>query len=211
MKKSEVIMALQKTATVAVIRGNTHEDALQAAKACIDGGMTAIELTYTNPKASEIISELASCYSNQPNILIGAGTVLDAETARLAILAGASYIVSPSFHRETARLCNRYAIPYIPGCMTLTEMVTALEAGCEIVKLFPGSMASPSYIKAIKAPLPQLSIMVTGGVNLSNALDWFEAGADMIGIGGDFNTFIAQGDFATIKELAKQYSQLLSR
>lgn len=210
MTKSSTIIALKTAAIVAVIRGNNSEEAFKAAQACIKGGMTAIEVTYTNPEASRIIQQLTTHYSARSDILIGAGTVLDAETARLAILAGATYIVSPSFSIETAKLCNRYAVPYIPGCLTLTEMVSALESGCEVIKLFPGSLANPSYISTIKAPLPQISLMVTGGVNLSSVSEWIQAGADIVGIGGDFNTFIANAEFDKITELAKAYQNVLS-
>lgn len=110
-------------------------------------------------------------YQDDKSVCIGAGTVLDAVTARDAILAGANYVVSPSFHAETAKMCNLYSTPYIPGCITLTEITTALEAGSEIIKLFPSSTLSPAYISAVKAPIPQVSVMVTGGVGLNNILN----------------------------------------
>lgn len=209
MSKSDIIIQLKKQGLVAVIRGKDMTEGLQSALACIDGGISSIEIAYTNSEASAIIKELASLYKDKPTITIGAGSVLDAETARLAILAGAQYIVSPSFHPETARLCNRYAIPYIPGCISLTEMVTALEAGCEIIKLFPGNLSGPAYIKAIKAPLPQIAIMVTGGVNTASIREWFAAGAEVIGIGGEFNQLATKGEFANIKTLAEEYCHLL--
>lgn len=183
MKKSEVIMKLKQQGVVAVIRGDSFEEGYQASCACIEGYLKAIEVAFTNNKASEIISQLQQNYKDDNNVLIGAGTVLDAPTARNAIIAGAKYIVSPSFNKETAIMCNRYGVPYIPGCMTIREIVEAMEAGSEIIKLFPGSAFSPSYISAIKAPLPQVSLMVTGGVNLENAHQWFKAGVDAIGIG----------------------------
>lgn len=210
MSKSEIIMNLKKQGLVAVIRGEDKTEGIRAASACIEGGVLAIEIAYTNPEANDIISELASLYKDDDRVSIGAGTVLDAETARLAILAGAKYIVSPSFHAETARLCNRYAIPYIPGCISLTEMVTALEAGCEIIKLFPGTLPGPHYIKAVKAPLPQIHLMVTGGVNTNTICDWFDAGADAVGIGGEFNTLASQGNFDRITSLAREYVAILS-
>lgn len=210
MSKSEIIMNLKKQGLVSVIRGENKTEGIQAAAACIDGGISAIEIAYTNPEANDIIKELTARYKDHQHVIIGAGTVLDAETARLAILAGAKYIVSPSFHAETAKLCNRYAIPYIPGCISLTEIVTALEAGAEIIKLFPGTLSGPQYIKAVKAPVPQVTVMVTGGVNTDTLCDWFAAGADAVGIGGEFNTLAAKGDFKGITSLAQQYTAILS-
>ena len=140
-----------------------------------------------------IIKQLSSDYQNNNTVLIGAGTVLDAPTAKNAIMAGAKYIVSPAFNQETAIICNRYGIPYIPGCMTIKEIITAMEYGCEIIKLFPGSAFGPNYINAIKGPLPYVSLMVTGGVNLNNAAEWFNAGINAIGIGGELNKLAAKG------------------
>ena len=209
MSKSEIMLQLKKQGLVAVIRGEDKMEGFQAAVACIEGGIQSIEIAYTNLEASAIIKELTSLYKHQSTVTIGAGSVLDAETARLAILSGAQYVVSPSFHPETAQLCNRYAIPYIPGCISLTEMVTALEAGCEMIKLFPGNLSGPSYIKAIKAPLPQIAIMVTGGVNTASIREWFAAGAEVVGVGGEFNQLAAKGEFDHIRTLAEQYTALL--
>lgn len=207
MKKSDVIMELKRQGVVAVIRGNSLEEGVQISKACIAGGLKAIEMAYTNTNASEIIKQLSEMYHEDSEVCIGAGTVLDAPTARLAILAGAKYIVSPSFDQETAMLCNRYGVPYIPGCMTIKEIVTAMEAGSEIIKLFPGSAFGPGYIGAIKSPLPQASIMVTGGVKLNNIDQWFDAGVDAIGVGGELNQLGAQGQFAEITRIASEYVQ----
>lgn len=207
MKKSDVIMELKRQGVVAVIRGNSLEEGVEISKACIAGGLKAIEMAYTNVNASEIIKQLSEMYQEDPEVCIGAGTVLDAPTARLAILAGAKYIVSPSFDQETAVLCNRYGVPYIPGCMTIKEIVTAMEAGSEIIKLFPGSAFGPGYIGAIKSPLPQASIMVTGGVKLNNIDQWFAAGVDAIGVGGELNQLGAQGQFAEITRIASEYVQ----
>ena len=168
MKRVAILNRLQEAGVIAVVRGDSQEEALQASHAVIKGGMTGIELTFTVPHADEVISELAESYKDNEDVLIGAGTVLDAVTARLAIVAGAQFIVSPSFDQETAELCNLYQIPYLPGCMTITEMKTALKSGVDIVKLFPGSAFGPSIVKAVKGPMPQLNIMPTGGVSLDN-------------------------------------------
>ncbi|MCK1238350.1 bifunctional 2-keto-4-hydroxyglutarate aldolase/2-keto-3-deoxy-6-phosphogluconate aldolase [Streptococcus uberis] len=205
MTKSEIISQLLTQKLVVVIRGNTEEEAYEASKACIAGGITAIEIAYSNNKASQVIEHLTNDYINSKNVIVGAGTVLDAVTARMAILAGAKFIVSPAFSAETAKICNLYAIPYLPGCMTLTEITTALEYGCELVKLFPGGTIGQDFISSIKAPLPQVQVMVTGGVNSENAKEWLQAGASAIGIGGEFNKLALEGRFQDITIKASEF------
>ena len=138
-------------------------------------------------------------------LVIGAGTVLDAETARAAMLAGAKYIVSPAFNLETAKICNRYKVPYLPGIMTINEIITAHEAGVDFVKLFPGSAFGQGYVKAIKGPLPYANIMVTGGVNIDNIDSWIKAGVDAVGIGGELNKLGEEGKFEEITAVCEQY------
>ena len=204
MKKMKVLQALQECGVVAVVRGNTMETGVNIAKACIKGN-------YTNKFANEIIRELSEEFKNQDDVVIGAGTVLDPETARLAILQGAEYIVSPSFNEETAILCNRYKVPYIPGVMTINEIVSAHEKGVDVVKLFPGSAFGPSYIKAIKGPLPYANIMVTGGVNIDNIDTWIKSGVDLVGIGGELNTIGEEGKFDEITSICKNYIEKLKK
>lgn len=203
MSKLNVLNTIMDAGIVAIIRAENSESALKIAKACADGGIKAIEVTFTVPGAEQVIKDLNSEFKDA--LLIGAGTVLDSETARIAILAGSKYIVSPSFNLGTAHLCNRYQIPYMPGCMTITEMVTAMEAGVDIIKLFPGSVFGPSYVKAVKAPLPQLNIMPTGGVNLENVEEWFKSGVCSVGVGGALFESAAYGDYDTITKKAKAY------
>lgn len=205
MKRIKILKSLEQCGVVSVVRGSTKEIGVNIAKACIKGNVKAIEITYTNKFANDIIKELSELYSDDEDIVIGAGTVLDSETARLAILSGAEYIVSPSFDQETARLCNRYKIPYIPGIMTIKEIVTAHEIGVSVVKLFPGSAFDPSYIKAIKGPLPYANIMVTGGVNLNNIDVWKKSGVDLVGIGGEINKLGEDGNYDEITNLCEQY------
>ncbi|WML29852.1 bifunctional 4-hydroxy-2-oxoglutarate aldolase/2-dehydro-3-deoxy-phosphogluconate aldolase [Neobacillus sp. OS1-32] len=205
MKKVNILNRLEKAGVVAVIRGESKEEALKASHAIINGGMKGIELTFTVPQADQVIAELAREYANNKDIVIGAGTVLDVTTARLAIMAGAQFVVSPCFDEETAKLCNLYQIPYLPGCMTITEMKTALTYGVDIIKLFPGSAFGPSIVKAFKAPIPHLNIMPTGGVSLDNMEDWFKAGVVCVGVGGNLLAPAATGDFEKITEVAKQY------
>ncbi|MCL6573817.1 MAG: bifunctional 2-keto-4-hydroxyglutarate aldolase/2-keto-3-deoxy-6-phosphogluconate aldolase, partial [Bacillus sp. (in: Bacteria)] len=164
MNKQNVLRKITECGVVAVVRANTKEEAVNISEACVKGGIQGIEVTFTVQGADEVIKELVSLYQNNNNVVIGAGTVLDSTTARIAILAGAQFVVSPCFDEQTAKLCNLYQVPYMPGCMTITEMKCALEAGVDIVKLFPGSAFGPEFVKSVKAPLPQLNIMPTGGV-----------------------------------------------
>lgn len=209
MKKTAILNKLGNAGVIAVVRGETVEEAIKASNAIVKGGITGIELTFTVPNADHAIAELAANYKKDPTIVIGAGTVLDAVTARLAIMAGAEFIVSPCFDKETAKICNLYQIPYLPGCMTITEMKTALTYGADIVKLFPGSAFGPSIVKAFKAPLPHLNIMPTGGVSLANMQDWFAAGVVAVGVGGNLLAPAATGDFEKVTEVATQYADKL--
>lgn len=209
MKKTAILNKLENAGVIAVVRGETVEEAIKASNAIVKGGITGIELTFTVPNADHAIAELAENYKKDPTIVIGAGTVLDAVTARLAIMAGAEFIVSPCFDKESAKICNLYQIPYLPGCMTITEMKTALTYGADIVKLFPGSAFGPSIVKAFKAPLPHLNIMPTGGVSLANMQDWFAAGVVAVGVGGNLLAPAATGDFEKVTEVATQYADKL--
>ena len=205
MKKYEIIKSLIETGVIAVVRAENAEQAIEISKACLAGGIHAIELTFTVPNADEVIKTLVKEFKDE--MLIGAGTVLDSETARIAILAGAKYIVSPGFDLQTAKLCNRYQVPYLAGCMTITEIITAMEAGVDIVKVFPGSVYGPDFIKAIKGPLPQANIMTTGGVSLDNVDCWIKNGCVGVGVGSDLTAPAKYGDYAGVTELAKQFIQ----
>lgn len=211
MFRLRVLEALKSCGVVAVVRGTTKEIGVKISESCINGSVKAIEVTYTNKFANEIIRELSEKYSKDADVVIGAGTVLDAETARMAILAGAQYIVSPSFNKDTATLCNRYNIPYIPGVMTINEIVTAYESGVDVIKLFPGNAFGQGYISSVKAPLPHANIMVTGGVNLENIDKWVEAGAVIVGIGGELNKLGEAGKFDEIELICKQYIEKFNK
>ena len=205
MQKIEILKALSDAKIVAVIRGDSPEEATEISKGAISGGIRAIEITYTTPFVEETFKALRNS-----DAIIGAGTVLDVETARHAILNGAKFVVSPSYNAAIARLCNRYSIPYLPGCMTITEMVTALEGGSDIIKLFPGNQFEPNFIKAVKGPLPHITIMPTGGVGLANMNEWLEAGAVAVGIGSDLNKEFVNDGYAGLVERAKAYIENLS-
>ena len=205
MIKINTLRALKECGVVAVVRGNSKEVGVEISKACVKGGVKALEVTYTNKFANDIIKELSEIYEGPDDVVIGAGTVLDAETARAAMLAGAKYIVSPAFDLETAKICNRYKVPYLPGIMTINEIIAAHEAGVDFVKLFPGSAFGQGYVKAIKGPLPYANIMVTGGVNIDNLDSWIKAGVDAVGIGGELNKLGEEGKFDEITAICEQY------
>lgn len=210
MKKVETLIKIKQSGVIAVVRGETAQEALQSSRALIKGGITGIEVTYTIPNASEVIETLSTEYPfHVSKVVIGAGTVLDVGTARLAILSGAQYIVSPSFDLETAKLCNLYQVPYLPGCQTITEMQQALKSGADIIKLFPASLYGPKAISAFKAPLPQLNIMPTGGVSLDNMEAWFEAGVVAVGVGGSLLAPAKNGDYEKITKMAREYAEKL--
>ena len=201
--KIEVLSKIMASGLVAVIRADNPEQAAHIADACALGGVAALEITFTVPGAAGVIEHLAKKCSH--DILLGAGTVLDPETARIAILAGAQFVVSPALNPETARLCNRYQIPYMPGAATICEVIEAMECGAEIVKVFPGEILGPPFVKAVKGPLPQAHLMPTGGVSLENVGQWINAGSVAIGVGGNLTAGAKTGDYASITKLARQF------
>ncbi|WP_125589055.1 bifunctional 4-hydroxy-2-oxoglutarate aldolase/2-dehydro-3-deoxy-phosphogluconate aldolase [Companilactobacillus jidongensis] len=205
LQKIEILKNVQNSGVVAVVRGASKEEAYNAAKACIEGGVKAIELTFTAPHADEIIGDLAEEYKDDSDVVIGAGTVLDPATARLAIIAGAKFVVSPSFSKDVAKLCNLYAIPYMPGCMTPREVQDALTYGSDIVKIFPGSVVGQGMVSALKGPFPQVNIMPTGGVSLENMKEWFDKGVIVVGAGGNLVGPAAKGDYEQVKKNAEAY------
>lgn len=205
MKKLTILTKLTECGVVAVVRADSKEEAVKISEACVEGGIQGIEVTFTVQGADEVIKDLASLYKDDRNVVIGAGTVLDATTARIAILAGAEFVVSPAFDAETAKLCNLYQVPYMPGCMTITEIKQALEAGVDIVKLFPGNAFGPEFVKSVKAPLPQVNIMPTGGVDLNNVGQWIKNGCVAVGVGGNLVAPAKTGEYGKITEYAKQY------
>ena len=182
MQKEQIIQGIKDGGLVAVVRAENSEKAIRITEACIEGGVAAIELTFTVPFAHEVIETLAKRYTHD-EIILGAGTVLDPETARIAMLSGAQFIVSPCFSEELVRFCNRYRCPVMPGVMTVTEAIRAMEAGADILKVFPGELSGPRFIRAIHGPLPHARIMPTGGVNVDNAAEWIRAGAVALGAG----------------------------
>ncbi len=202
--KMEILQRIAAVGVVAVVRAENSAQALKIADACLAGGVTAIEITFTVPGAVDVIKDLVQKY-DKGEMIIGAGTVLDPETARAAILAGAQFVVSPSINLATIKLCNRYQIPVMPGTATIKEIVEALEAGVDIVKAFPGEALGAKFVKAVKGPLPQANIMPTGGVSLDNAAEWIKAGCVAVGVGGSLTAGAKTGDYQSVTDLSKKF------
>lgn len=202
LKKYEILKRLQTGKVVAVVRGTDAHDAYEISKACIRGGILNIEVTFTTPGALEVIKRLAD---EATDAVIGAGTVLDPETARIAMLNGAEFIVSPHFSKEISGICNLYSIPYMPGCLTVTEMIEALKTGVDVVKVFPGGLAGTSYIENIKGPLPNINLMPSGGVNLENVAEWLEKGSFAAGIGSVLTKGIEPSNYDEVEIRANQF------
>lgn len=211
MGKQHILQRIREVGVVPVVRAGSADEARRAVDAIKEGGIPILEITMTVPGAVAIIEQVATQYGAEA--LIGAGTVLDAETARACILAGAQFVVSPSLNLETVSCCRRYGIPVMPGALTPTEVVTAWQAGADLVKVFPcGAVGGASYIKALKAPLPQIELVPTGGVSLTTAADFIKAGAAALGVGADLVDLNAlrQGQDQVITSRARQFLQIVS-
>jgi 2-dehydro-3-deoxyphosphogluconate aldolase/(4S)-4-hydroxy-2-oxoglutarate aldolase len=210
MKKSEVIQKIIEIGVVPVVRASSADEAMQAIDAIKEGGVPILEITMTVPGAVKVIEKVADKFGDE--VVLGAGTVLDPETARTCILAGATFVVSPALNLKTIELCQRYSVPVCPGALTPTEVVTAWQAGADFVKVFPCSaMGGASYIKGLKAPLPQIELIPTGGVNLNTAADFIKAGSSALGIGADLVDVkaIRVGEAQIVTERARQFSQIV--
>jgi 2-dehydro-3-deoxyphosphogluconate aldolase / (4S)-4-hydroxy-2-oxoglutarate aldolase len=204
LDKERVLEKIIKQGLVAVVRAENADQAKRVAEACLLGGVAALEITFTVQGAQKAIEDLAKQYT-KGEILLGAGTVLDPETARIAILSGAQYVVCPYFDEATMKLCNRYRVACMPGVMTPREAVLAMEAGADILKVFPANLFGPNIIKSLLGPLPQAKLMPTGGVSPENAREWIQAGAVALGAGSELIKGAKTGDYAQITETAKLY------
>ncbi len=205
MEKQETLRALREIGLVPVLRAESVEHAMALATAIAAGGVTVMEVTMTVPSAVEVMRRMAR---DLPQVLVGAGTVLDPETARICILEGARFVVSPALNVRTIELCQRYSIPVLPGALTPTEIVTAWQAGADVVKVFPASaMGGARYIRTLKAPLPQIEMIPTGGVSLETAREFLEAGSFALGVGADLvdARAIHEGRHEKITEHARRY------
>jgi 2-dehydro-3-deoxyphosphogluconate aldolase / (4S)-4-hydroxy-2-oxoglutarate aldolase len=209
MHKHEVLQSLQQIGLVPVLRADSVDKALAIAGAIANGGVTVLEITMTVPGAIEVIRRLSE---QRPDILIGAGTVLDPETARMCILEGAKFIVSPALNLATIEMCHRYSIAVLPGALTPTEIVTAWQAGADVVKVFPASaMGGAKYLTALKGPFPQIHMIPTGGVSLSTAKEFLEAEAFALGAGSDLvnHKAMAEGKPEVVTDNARKYLEIV--
>lgn len=210
MNKSEVIQTIKEIGLLPVVRAASADEAMGVIDAIKEGGVSVLEITMTVPNAVRVMEEVSARYGS--DVLVGAGTVLDPETARACILAGAKFVVSPALNTDTIALCRRYGVAVMPGALTPTEVVTAWTAGADFVKVFPANaMGGASYLKALKAPLPQIELIPTGGVSLTTAADFIKAGASALGVGTDLVDVKAlrAGQANLITERAKQFLEIV--
>lgn len=203
MTRQEILDTVLASGAVAVVRMADSGRLVRLAEAIAEGGVTAIEITMTTPNALDVIEQTGRELGDA--VTVGVGSVLDAETARRAVDAGARYVVSPVFKREIVDEAHRLGVPVMPGCFTPTEILTATEAGADVVKVFPADVFGPSFFKAVLAPMPHLRMMPTGGVSLTNAGDWIRAGAVAVGVGSALldKRAVADGDWATLTQNAR--------
>jgi 2-dehydro-3-deoxyphosphogluconate aldolase/(4S)-4-hydroxy-2-oxoglutarate aldolase len=210
MDRAQIIAIVEELGVIPVVRAASADEAMRAIDAIKEGGISVLEITMTVPGAVGVIEEVVKRYGS--DVTVGAGTVLDPETARVCILAGAQFVVSPALNVDTIAICRRYGVPVIPGTLTPTEVVTAWTAGADLVKVFPaGSMGGASYIKNLKGPLPQIKLIPTGGVSLKTAADFIKAGASALGVGTDLVDVkaIRAGEAHVITERAKQFLEIV--
>lgn len=198
-----ILSELKANGIVAVVRGKSHEEARGYMEACLKGGIKSLELTYTIPDVCELIKE----YSSHTEALIGVGSVLNAKMASDAIEAGAKYVVSPGYSEEVNKVCKEMNVLYLPGCMTVSEIMKAMDAGNKMIKLFPGDVFGAKYVKAIKAPIPNVEIMPTGGVSVENIEEWFANGVSCVGVGSS----LIKGSLEDIENTAKAFMKKMEK
>ncbi|MBN1978673.1 MAG: bifunctional 4-hydroxy-2-oxoglutarate aldolase/2-dehydro-3-deoxy-phosphogluconate aldolase [Anaerolineae bacterium] len=211
MDHRESIGLIQQTGVIAIMRADSPDQLLRAADAIREGGVCVIEVTMTTPGALSIVEQAVSRYGQ--DVLFGVGSVLDGESARAAMLAGAQFVVSPSFKPSLVEICRRYSIPVMPGAYTPTEVLTAWESGADLVKVFPASFGGPALVKALKAPLPQVELVPVGGVDLETTADFVRAGAAAVGVGSALinQKLLEAGDWAALTERARRFIEEVAR
>ncbi len=211
MSKEQQLRQVLDCGIVAVVRSPDSRQLVEVARALADGGVSVIEITMTVPGALDVVRQVREALGER--ILLGAGTILDAETARAALLAGAEYLVAPTVTLDVIRLCRRYDKLVMPGAFTPTEILTAWEAGADIVKVFPADVVGPAFFKAMRGPLPQVRLMPTGGVDLTTAAAFLKAGACCLGVGGQLvePRAVAERNFDRIRDLARQYVAIVQQ
>ena len=201
--RTEIVNTLLEARITAIVRGIAPEKLRRTADALCEGGVRTIEVTFDTPGAADMIRLLKKEYADK--MLVGAGTVLDTETCRTAILAGADFVLAPTLNTEVIKMCNRYRVPMLPGVMTPTEAIAAMEAGCDVIKIFPGNIVGPAAISSFKGPLPQGEFMPSGGVDVDNVDKWIKAGAYAVGTGSSLTKGAKTGDFAAVTAKAKEF------
>src|SRR5712691_10048947 len=209
MSKEDQLRHVLDCGIVAVVRSQDSQQLVEVVRALADGGVTVAEITMTVPGALDVVKQVRAALGDR--VLWGAGTILDPETARAAILAGAEYIVAPTVNLDVIRLCRRYDKLVMPGAFTPTEILTAWEAGADIIKVFPADVVGPAFFKAMRGPLPQVRLMPTGGVDLTTAAAFLKAGACCLGVGGQLvePRAVAEHNFDRIRQLARQYADIV--
>lgn len=203
MIKLDILDTIRRQRLIGIIRRPDFESALHCAEACIEEGLTCLEIALTTPDGLDLIRTLNKAHGD--NVLIGTGTVLDPETARLALFAGAKFLLAPSVHCDVIEVCHRYGAVSIPGAFSPTEIVTALRAGADIIKLFPGGALGPQYLKDVASPLSQVAFMPSGGVSLENIESWFASGAVAVGVGGSLTSGASSGDYDSVRKTARAF------
>lgn len=212
MTKDEVLKQIRDTGVIPVVRATTADEAMRAIDAIREGGIAVLEITMTVPGAIDVIAQVTRRFGSE--VLVGAGTVLDAETAKACISSGAQFVVSPALNPETIAYCRQQDVAIMPGALTPTEVVQAWNAGADFVKVFPaGAVGGPSYLKSLKAPLPHIELVPTGGVSLKTAADFIKAGAAALGVGADLVDIkaIREGQAAIVTERAKQFVEIVQQ
>jgi 2-dehydro-3-deoxyphosphogluconate aldolase / (4S)-4-hydroxy-2-oxoglutarate aldolase len=205
MDKTAALSRVFNSGIVAILRAPSGQKLADVAEALLAGGVEVIEITFTVPAAHRVVEKVAERLGDE--IVLGAGSILDTETARIAMLSGAEFIVSPTVNLKVIEMCHRYGKLVMPGAMTPTEVLTAWEAGGDVIKVFPSEVTGPRHLKAIHGPMPQIPLMPTGGVNLDTAAEFLRAGACALGVGGALvpTDAIAKGDLTKIETLARQF------
>ena len=211
MSKESQLQHVLDCGIVAVVRSPDSQQLVEVCRALAEGGVTVVEITMSVPSALDVLKQVRHALGDR--LLLGAGTVLDAETAQAVLLAGAEYVVAPTLNLDVIRLCRRYDKLVMPGAFTPTEILTAWEAGADIVKVFPADVVGPAFFKAVRAPLPQIRLMPTGGVDLQTAASFLKAGACCLGVGGQLvePKAVAERNFDRIRDLARQYSAIVKQ
>lgn len=202
----EKVMEIMKENYVfAVIRGKTEEDAYEISKAAVLGGIKNIEITFSTPNAANVMKNLIKEYTEDETVVVGAGTVMNVDHAQAAYDVGAKFLVSPHFSSEVAKFAVDHEIDYMPGCATVTEIVRAMGAGCEIIKVFPGGQLGPSFIKNVHGPIPEVNLMPSGGVSLDNIKEWKDSGAVSVGVGSALSSEVEEKGYKSVTEISKQF------